>query len=140
MLFFDTLRNYRRIKSQIWSCVIQEQELRELGGFPNTGANEGMPKSPNCAGDNGIMNFLSKLQELDEKKKALEFSLDCVRNDLMRFLENLEDYSTRQVVEIKIFATNKLSWEEVAKKIMYSVPHTRNLYKEGMKKLEVMEL
>lgn len=140
MLFFETLRNYRRIKSQIWSCVIQEQELRELGGFPNTGANEGMPKSPNCGGDSGMINFIAKLEELAERRKNLEFSLDCMRNDLMRYLEQLNDFSIRQVVEIKIFATNKISWEEVAKKVMYSVPYVRNLYKEGMKKLEVMEL
>lgn len=139
MKFLEVLKHYQSVKYSIYSLQLRQNELRELGGFPRTCENDGMPRS-NYSDDTPMVNFVAKLQELDDKQKELETELDCVHNDLLRFTALLTDENERQVVEIKIFANKKTTWEDIAERLFYSKRSVQLFYKLGIEKLEVLEI
>ncbi len=136
MDFNTTLKNYYKTKSDIRSCILKQQELRELGGFPKTGANDGMPKSNNHG--SYIEHFLERLEELETKQIELEQILFGIQLDLERFLAVIKttpslesNFAIKQVCEYRIFLG--YGWKTISHKIDKSYSYTRSLYDLGIR-------
>ena len=63
-----------------------------------------------------------------------------MRNDIVLFIDTLDDYFARRCVEMVIFrTTHRPNWKEVARRIGYSESGTRSLYSSSTKKLQNLE-
>lgn len=136
MDFNTTLKNYYKTKSDIRSCILKQQELRELGGFPKTGNMDGMPKSNSHT--SYIEHFIERLETLEEKQIELEQILFGIQMDLERFLAVIEttpslenNFTIKQVCEYRIFLG--YGWKTISHKIDKSYSYTRSLYDLGIR-------
>lgn len=136
MKFFDVLHRYRDYENRLWSINQQIKELRQTGGLPRT---KDIVISAHNKGDISVVFYLDKINELNGRKVDIQQALDNLRNDLERFLDRLEDYWVRQVVELRLLY-HRNSWKVIADRLNYSVSTVRRLYHDGLNELETMEL
>lgn len=138
MKFFELVRKYNHIKYKISSKINEENELRELGQLPKVDYG-GMPGSPGYHGS-PTESFVVKLDQIQQDQKELNKQLEEVRNDIVLFIDTLDDYFARRCVEMVIFrTTHRPNWKEVARRIGYSESGTRSLYSSSTKKLQNLE-
>ena len=140
MKFFETLRRYRSVRNELWKLNRQKEELQLLLGFPKKSYITAI-SSNNC-GDNSVVAYLDKVKTIDEEIEKLECSIECLRNDLSLFLNKIEDYWIRTVLEMRLAIDyeKKYTWKEIAEKIFYSVSSVRNFYREGLRILDKLEI
>lgn len=127
---FDRLvKQYNDIKYRIRRLVLKQQELRELGGLPRTGENEGMPKTPGYNGS-PIEKFVSRLCELEEEQMLYERKLEDLRADITIIIDKIPNTTIREVLEYKVFMSK--GWRYISRCISYSVSRVRQFYDEGI--------
>lgn len=136
MKFFDVLHRYRYYENRLWSINQQLKELRQTGGIPRT---KDIVISAHNKGDIGVVSYLDKINELNGRKVDIQQALDNLRNDLERFLDRLEDYWVRQAVELRLLY-HRNSWKVIAVRLNYSESTVRRFYRDGLNKLETMDL
>ena len=129
MMFEQLVKQYNDTKAKIRRLVLKQQELRELGGFPKTGAYDGMPKAPGFHGS-PIENFIVKLDELEQEQLELERKLDALRNEITKYIDLIPNYTTRDIMEHKIFMSQ--GWRKISRVVNYSVSRVRQFYDEGV--------
>lgn len=140
MKFFELIRQYNNTKFRLKSKMNEEAELRELCALPKTSDMGGMPGAPGYNGS-PVEKFVIRLGELQEEQNKLNSKLEDIRNDIMLFIDTLDDYFARQVVELVVFRLSpRPNWKHVAKRIGYSESGARALYKTSASKLENFEL
>ncbi len=130
--FLETLEVYNNLKEKLEQSLLYYQELEELGGFPKTGASEGMPKAPSR--DCAVERLAIKLAELKEEQESLERSMECLRIDMAHLMGRVLNKSERSIVEQRIFVHR--SWEAITRKTKYSYGHVRHIYSGAIKKLQ----
>lgn len=140
MKFFEIVRQYNNIKFKLKSKLNEELELRELCALPKVNDMGGMPGAPGYNGS-PVEKFVIRLDEIKQEQIELNSKLEEKRKDIMLFIETLNDYFGRQVVELVLFRTTpRPNWKQVAHRVGYSESGTRALYKSCTSKLENLEL
>lgn len=129
MKFEQLVKQYNDVKAKIRRLVLKQQELRELGGFPKRGDNDGMPK---VSGYNGspIENFIVKLDEWEREQLEQERRLEGLRIQITTFIDIVPNYAIRDIMEHKIFMGQ--GWRKISRIVNYSVSRVRQLYDEGI--------
>lgn len=136
MKFFDTLRVYRNLHKQLWTCINIQNEIRESYCLK---VGDGMPQPKNMPADEKTVNLIARLNKLAQEQKGYEFSIECIRNDLDKFLEKL-DFRVMQVIQFRLISSDRFRWKEIADKLMYSESSVKKFYRQGIEKLGGIEL
>lgn len=129
MKFEQLVKQYNDVKAKIRRLVLKQQELRELGGFPKRGDNDGMPKVPGYNGS-PIENFIVKLDEWEREQLEQERRLEGLRIQITTFIDIVPNYAIRDIMEHKIFMGQ--GWRKISRIVNYSVSRVRQLYDEGI--------
>lgn len=129
MKFEQLVKQYNDVKAKIRRLVLKQQELRELGGFPKRGDNDGMPKVPGYNGS-PIENFIVKLDEWEREQLEQERRLEGLRVQITTFIDVVPNYAIRDIMEHKIFMGQ--GWRKISRIVNYSVSRVRQLYDEGI--------
>lgn len=129
MKFEQLVKQYNDVKAKIRRLVLKQQELRELGGFPKRGDNDGMPKVPGYNGS-PIENFIVKLDEWEREQLEQERRLEGLRVQITTFIDIVPNYAIRDIMEHKIFMGQ--GWRKISRIVNYSVSRVRQLYDEGI--------
>ena len=127
--FEQLVAQYNDTKYKIRRLVLKQQELRELGCLPRTGANDGMPSAPGYHGS-PVENYLIRLCELEDEQMQLEKQLDSLRGEITKYIDKIPNYTTRDIIEYKVFMGK--GWRYISRQICYSVSRIRQLYDEGV--------
>lgn len=78
MSYINTIyKKYSNAKKQLTLVVAEMMELQEVCGFGNAG--DGMPTGSE-KGDNAVVNYLSKLHDLETRAKVLSDDMNYYRN------------------------------------------------------------
>lgn len=136
MKFFDTLKVYRSLHKKLWSCINTQNEIRKSYGLS---VGDGMPQPKNMPADEKMVNLIERLNKLEQEQKGYELSIECIRNDLDKFLYKL-DFRVMQVIQFRLISNDRLRWKEIADKLNYSERRVMDFYKNGIKILEGLEI
>ena len=136
MIFNELYKYLKRLKYDLFVCVSEQQELRELGHFPQ-GDNVTDYQFTRVS-DDKVINYLAKLDALKQKQQRLEEKIMLVRNVLLEKVNEIPEELCRIVCYEKIL--NGKRWKEIMAKIDRSYSHTRLLFDKGFKKLKNMEV
>lgn len=131
MNFKELLKLYEELKYELKRNRNRQFELREIGGFPKTGNNDGMPKARSASSP--LENFILALLELEEEERGLQQKIIDCGKEIYQFTCNIKDIKCRIVVEEKL-VYNK-TWKQIAIDNFYSISNARKLYYEGLKEV-----
>lgn len=134
MTFNETYRNYKDLKRRMFAIQLKKQELQESCGYPQ-GRDYDTPIS-NSSSTPAALVYVIRLEEIEKEEKELESTLECVRNDLQRFLDRIENDDIRLVCSYRLFT--KTDWKKIARQLDRSYSHVRSLFYQGMTLLHNM--
>ena len=136
MTFNDLYKRLKQLKYDLFVCVSEQQELRELGHFPQ-GDNVTDYQFTRVS-DDKVINYLAKLDALKQKQQRLEEKIMLVRSVLLERVNEISEELCRIVCYEKIL--NGKCWKEIMGKIDRSYSYTRLLFDKGFKKIKNTEV
>ena len=136
MTFNDLYKRLKQLKYDLFICVSEQQELRELGHFPQ-GDNVTDYQFTRVS-DDKVINYLAKLDALKQKQQRLEEKIMLVRSVLLERVNEISEELCRIVCYEKIL--NGKRWKEIMGKIDRSYSYTRLLFDKGFKKIKNTEV
>ena len=136
MTFNDLYKRLKQLKYDLFVCVSEQQELRELGHFPQ-GDNVTDYQFTRVS-DDKVINYLAKLDALKQKQQRLEEKIMLVRSVLLERVNEISEELCRIVCYEKIL--NGKRWKEIMGKIDRSYSYTRLLFDKGFKKIKNTEV
>lgn len=135
MTFDEAYRTYKELKRQEFNLQLKKQELQESCGYPQ-GRDYDTPIS-NGSTTPAALVYVIRLEEIEKEEKELDFSMECVRNDIQRFLDKIDNDDIRRICSIRLFT--KTGWKRIAADLDKSYSHVRSLFYQGMTLLHTME-
>lgn len=134
MTFDEAYRTYKELKRQEFNLQLKKQELQESCGYPQ-GRDYDTPIS-NGSSTPAALVYVIRLEEIEKEEKELDFTMECLRNDLQRFLDKIENDDIRRVCSWRLFT--KTDWKKIARELDRSYSHVRGLFYQGMALLHNM--
>lgn len=139
MKFNELLSLYNSTKGRYKSLLLELQELQELGALPRRGEENGVPSQR--SNSSTVENYVIRVDEIERKLKEADAKLIKIRDNLERFIQQIDDNQAREVVENYIFRNARTpDWKKIARRVSYSETHTRRLYKIGMASIENLDM
>lgn len=135
MTFDETYRIYKELKRQEFNLQLKKQELQESCGYPQ-GRDFDTPISHSSSTPAALV-YVMRLEEIEKKEKELSETMECVRNDIQRFLDKIDNDDIRRICSIRLFT--KTGWKRIAAELDKSYSHVRSLFYQGMTLLHTME-
>ncbi len=135
MTFDETYRIYKELKRQEFNLQLKKQELQESCGYPQ-GRDFDTPISHSSSTPAALV-YVMRLEEIEKKEKELSETMECVRNDIQRFLDKIDNDDIRRICSIRLFT--KTGWKRIAAELDKSYSHVRSLFYQGMTLLHQME-
>ncbi len=136
MTFDEAYRTYKELKRQEFNLQLKKQELQESCGYPQGRDYSDTPVSHSVSTPAALV-YVMRLEEIEKKEKELDATMECVRNDIQRFLDKIDNDDIRRICSIKLFT--KTSWKRIAADLDKSYSHVRSLFYQGMTLLHTME-
>lgn len=139
MKFEEIVSIYNKKKGKCKSYLLELQELKELGSLPHTGESDGMPTSKNNG--SSVENYVMRIDEIERKLKQLDIDLITVRGYIMNFIDHIDDYYIKRIVELYTFRNSRYpDWYKIARDVGYSEKHAKRLYEDGINRIKNIEL
>lgn len=135
MTFDETYRIYKELKRQEFNLQLKKQELQESCGYPQ-GRDFDTPISHSSSTPAALV-YVMRLEEIEKKEKELSETMECVRNDIQRFLDKIDNDDIRRICSIRLFT--KTGWKRISAELDKSYSHVRSLFYQGMTLLHTME-
>ncbi len=132
MRFEDLVKNYEDTKFQIRRCELKINEMRQLYGFPQAIKYDSQPTGRNT--NSSVECTLIRLDELLQEKGMFEQNLESLRAKIQGAIDRLDNYSMREIIELKTFNTN-CGWKFISNKVYLSGGRCRHLYYEGISEI-----
>ena len=135
MIEFTVLhKQYLEVKNKIRTCILKQEELRELNGFPNnTKGGNGQVVN----GDDKMISFVARLCELETEQKQLQRECDRLEAEIYKYLAYIENPTARYVCEIRLLTRS--NWKKIQSKVDLSYSRTRQLFYDGYEILKRTE-
>ena len=135
MTFDEAYRTYKELKRQEFNLQLKKQELQESCGYPQGRDYSDTPVSHSVSTPAALV-YVMRLEEIEKKEKELDATMECVRNDIQRFLDKIDNDDIRRVCSYRLFT--KTDWKKIARELDRSYSHVRGLFYQGMTLLHNM--
>ena len=129
MKFENLIKSYEDTRFQIRRVELKINEMKQLYGFPSAVRYDSQPssKSTNSSVESTLIRYDTLLQE----KREHEQRLAELRTKIQTLIDSLENYTMREVVELKVFTAN-CGWKYIASKVYLSKSYCRKLFHDGV--------
>lgn len=134
MIFIEELVRYNQAKSKLKSIINRREELSALYKYPMP-ASFDKPYAGSNISESKAIRGLEVMEKLNEKQREVELELECIYNNLSKFLDILPDRE-RELLEVKLFIMPDASWRDISNRQAYSESNCRRLYYKGLEILK----
>ncbi len=129
MKFEDLVKKYEDTKFQIKRIDLKVKEMRLLYGFPQAIKYDSQPTAKST--NSSVESALIKLDDLLQEKSKYEQILGDLRAKIQSAIDSLDNYSMREIIELKVFTSN-CGWKYISNKVYLSKSYCRKLFHIGV--------
>ena len=137
MKFENLVKSYENTRFQIRRVELKINEMKHLYGFPSAVRYDSQPSSKSTT--SSVESTLIRYDTLLQEKREHEQRLAELRAKIQTAIDSLENYTMREVVELKVFTAN-CGWKYIASKVYLSKDYCRKIYYKAIDEINNLSL